>query len=669
MRPAKPAWAAAPAGVALLALAGVVVLWVVDATLRPDPATGGAISVAVVAYAVLGWLVATRRPDHPGGWLLVAMGLALAVVLFTDAYSTHVEGLAQGALPLGALAVRVNVVVGFGLLFPAVCLFLMTLPDGRLPSRRWRPVAVAVVVVGAVGALGSAVDPSLAAQPPAAYSFGLLVLFLCCLASVAVRFRGSTGVHRQQLRWLGFVGGVAGVLLVGATVFGVLGVDSVGDPLGVLFLLTLIVGMPVAAGIAVLRDRLFDVDLVVSRTLVYASLAAFVAAAYVGIVAGLGSLLGRRDQPSLTLSIVATAVVAVAFQPVRRLTEGWVRRLVYGRRATPYEALSQFADRAAQTDGPDDAVSGMAQVVAEATGGSATVWLPVAGGLGPTATWPPDGAAPTPGTVPLAEPLDVPGASLAVPVRHRGDLLGAISVTKAHGDVVTRGDARLLGHLASQAGLLLRNVRLVDELTSSRRRLVAAQNDERRRLERDLHDGAQQRLVALALALRLAHDRAAQYGDDGLARQIAAANEELARGLGELRELARGLHPAVLTERGLGAAVRGLAERAPVPVDLVCVPGERFPPSVEATAYFVVSEALANVAKHAHASGASVSVLQVGERLVVDVDDDGVGGAAPDRGSGLHGLADRVATVAGTLQVASTPGGGTRVHAEIPCAS
>jgi len=167
----------------------------------------------------------------------------------------------------------------------------------------------------------------------------------------------------------------------------------------------------------------------------------------------------------------------------------------------------------------------------------------------------------------------------------------------------------------------------------------------------------------------LIRDHATSDGDDAVAREVAAAGEELAIALAELRELARGLHPAVLTERGLAAAVQGLAERAPLPVDVVCGPVERFAPAVEAAAYFVVCEALANVAKHARASAACVSVQRVGRRLIVEVDDDGVGGAAPERGSGLSGLADRVATVAGTLRVASAPNGGTRVHAEFPCAS
>jgi signal transduction histidine kinase len=261
----------------------------------------------------------------------------------------------------------------------------------------------------------------------------------------------------------------------------------------------------------------------------------------------------------------------------------------------------------------------------------------------------------------------VPGASLTVPIRHHDELLGALAVAKPAADPPTRDDVALLGHLAAQAGLVLRNLRLVDDVTASRRRLVAAQADERRRLERDLHDGAQQRLVTLSLRLRLVGDQAARSGDESLATQIADANAELARCLADLRELARGIHPTVLTEHGLGAALHSLAERAAVPVDVVDVPHERFTPAVEAAAYFLVCEALANTAKHANASSACVSVRRQGEWLVVDVADDGVGGAVLDGGSGLRGLADRVAVVAGTLNLVSPAGRGTRVLAEIPC--
>jgi signal transduction histidine kinase len=205
----------------------------------------------------------------------------------------------------------------------------------------------------------------------------------------------------------------------------------------------------------------------------------------------------------------------------------------------------------------------------------------------------------------------------------------------------------------------------LEELAASRARIVAAGDVERRRLERNLHDGAQQRLVALSLSLRLA--KAKLESDPAAAAAIlAGAGDELARALDELRELARGLHPAVLTDRGLRAAVDVLAGRAPVPVEIVEVPAERLPEPVEAAAYYLIAEALTNVAKYANASVVSVSVTAAAGSVVVEVTDDGIGGADPATGSGLRGLADRVEALGGTLTVVSPMGAGTSLRAEIP---
>ena len=204
----------------------------------------------------------------------------------------------------------------------------------------------------------------------------------------------------------------------------------------------------------------------------------------------------------------------------------------------------------------------------------------------------------------------------------------------------------------------------LDELRASRARLVQAGDAERRRLERDLHDGAQSRLVALSLLLRAARKRA--DGDAELAGLLDQAQDELQTSLAELRELARGIHPAVLSRHGLAPALDGLAARAPVPVTLEAGDAERLPAPVESAAYFVVAEALVNVAKYAGATQASVRVARAGDRLTVDVADDGVGGADAERGSGLRGLADRVAALDGTLTVDSPVGGGTRLRAELP---
>jgi signal transduction histidine kinase len=233
----------------------------------------------------------------------------------------------------------------------------------------------------------------------------------------------------------------------------------------------------------------------------------------------------------------------------------------------------------------------------------------------------------------------------------------------------------LLDAAGAAARFALENERLqaelrlqLDEVRSSRARIVQAGDDERRRLERDLHDGAQQRLLGLGLALQLARSRLG-VESDGADELLAEAEGELRAALDELRELARGIHPAILTERGLAAALRSLAERSTVPVTLLDVPDRRLDEPVEAAAYFLVSESLANVAKYAHASRACVRVGVTDGRVLVEVEDDGVGGADAAHGSGLRGLSDRLHALDGELEIDSPPGRGTRIHAEIPCAS
>jgi signal transduction histidine kinase len=234
-------------------------------------------------------------------------------------------------------------------------------------------------------------------------------------------------------------------------------------------------------------------------------------------------------------------------------------------------------------------------------------------------------------------------------------------------------EPQLVKLTAAAASMALEHARLqaevqaqLEQVRASRARIVEAGDAERRRLERDLHDGAQQRLVMLSLALGMARDRAAG-ADPELEALITSAGKEAREALTELRELARGIHPAVLTETGLAGAIQALVERSPVAVTITAVPDGRFPAAIEATAYFVVSEALANVAKHAMADGAQVTIRELPGRLVIEVSDDGAGGARAEGGSGLRGLADRVASVGGVLRVDSPPGRGTRLEADLPC--
>jgi signal transduction histidine kinase len=262
------------------------------------------------------------------------------------------------------------------------------------------------------------------------------------------------------------------------------------------------------------------------------------------------------------------------------------------------------------------------------------------------------------------------GARTVTILDHDGEPVAAI----VH-EATLVDEPELLRVSGAAAGLALENARLqaemreqLAEVQRSRARIVAAADEERRRIERDLHDGAQQRLVALALELRTAERRLGGASDPELERVLAEAVAELQAAVDELRELARGVHPAILTEDGLAAALESLSSRTPLPV-AVDACGERLPPQIEATAYFVACEALANVVEHAGASRAAVTAVRRSRWLVIEVEDDGVGGAHADRGSGLRGLADRVEALGGRLSVVSPEGGGTRVVGEIPRAS
>jgi signal transduction histidine kinase len=367
---------------------------------------------------------------------------------------------------------------------------------------------------------------------------------------------------------------------------------------------------------------------------------------------------------------VAAAVVALAFQPARRRAQHLANRLVYGKRATPFEVLSAFSERMSGTYAAGDVLSRMARILGEGTGAArAEVWLRVGDAIQRTASWP-SGAGPA--TLPLrdGELPELPGVERAVSVRDRGELLGALTLTKERGETVTPAEERLLANLASQAGLVLRNVQLVEELRASRQRLVAAQDEERRRLERNIHDGAQQQLVALSVKMRLLKALARTNPDrvDDLVDQLQVESQDA---LETLRDLARGIYPPLLADRGLAAALEAQARKAPVPVDVEPDGIGRYPQEAEAAAYFCVLEALQNIAKYAEASRVTVRLSAEDGDLVFQVRDDGRGFDVQRvlQGSGLQNMRDRLDALGGRLAIESAPGRGTTVTGRLPVAT
>ena len=430
--------------------------------------------------------------------------------------------------------------------------------------------------------------------------------------------------------------------------------------------------IPIALFIGIVRYRLWDIDRIVSRTLVYGALAAFVTVVYVGVVVGIGNLIGTQ-QHSLLLSLLATGLIAVAFQPARNALQRFANRLVYGNRATPYQVLSSFSELI-ETLGTEDVLSRTVRILSEGTGATATVWLRVEDRLRASARWPGDVEAPA-----TLIPLDgdvlpaFPGEDLAVPVRHQGELLGAFTLRK-RGETLTTAETTLVTNVAAQAGLVLRNSQLtaelmarLDDLRQSRQRLVRAQDEARRRLERNIHDGAQQQLVALKVKLSLA-ERLIDKDPVKLRSALAQLKTETDEAVQSLRELARGIYPPLLADGGLLVALQAQAAKSSVPVRMEFGEVARYLPETESAVYFCCLEALQNIAKSADASQACIRVTGHDGILDFSVEDNGRGFDPKHihAGSGLQNMRDRIEALGGKLRIVSAPGEGTRILGEVP---
>ena len=656
----------------------------------------GAIPLVCFAFATIGALVASRVRANVVGWLFLAIALTLLITADVQLYAIRGILVAPGSLPFSRLAGW----LGSWLWGPGVALTVvfvpLLFPDGTPPGRRWRTwtwVAAAVLLAESIaaaivafpnatstldtsGQFNAHTQPGVANAVFSAAYLLFVPLGVVSVASLFVRRRHSDAVVRQQLKFVMY----AGVIVLLGLIASALG-NTVGDGQGLLYdvsasiLVTSVAAVPIAAGLAILRYHLYGIDVVISRTLVYASLAVLITGVYVGIAVGIGELVGSGGRPNLGLSILATAIVAVGFQPARERLQRVANRLVYGRRATPYQVLSEFSSQVAGSYAADEVLPRMARVLREGTGSeSAAVWLRTASELRPAAWWPDVGngspvRVSNDGSLP---PL--PGVTRAAEVRHQGELLGALTVTKRRGETLTPVEEKLLDDLAHQAGLVLKNVGLtadlqlrLEELRASRQRLVSAQDAERRRLERNLHDGAQQHLVALKVKLGLAEMLTGK--DPEKAKQtITQLKADTDEALETLRDLARGIYPPLLAEKGLATALESQARKATVPVEVDADGVGRYPQDVEATVYFCVLEALQNVQKYANASRVIVRLRDADGVLRFDVEDDGRGfdPATARRGAGLTNMEDRLDATGGHLTIQSAPGRGCRLSGGVP---
>jgi signal transduction histidine kinase len=600
----------------------------------------------------------------------MACGIGLGITLagFGRVYPLTARYSGPGQYPGARLAVLAGDLGWTGAIAVMLVLLPLLFPDGRLMSSRWKPIlwtTGGIIGLMAVAYAMSDLNPELRGAANALLAIalpGLFLLIFIAIASLVLRYRRASSIERLQMKWF-----IAAAILVAAVV-GVLGI--VNDLLHVDFPLSnLLVGvaylcLPIGIAIAVLKYHLYEIDLIINRALVYGALAVFITVVYVGIVVGIGALIRSRGQFNLALSIVATALVAVAFQPVKQRVERLANQLVYGTRSTPYEALTEFSHRVANAYAEEEVLPRLARVLVEGTGATvASVWIrreahPIA-----AATWP--DAAPA---------LASGAADRVAQVRHEGELLGELTVRKRPGEPFTPVEEKLLTDLAAQAGQVLRNARLTSELEArlgeiaaqalelraSRQRIVAAQDAERRRLERNIHDGAQQHLVALAVKLRLAATLAKR--DPAKARRsLKELESQTAEALLTLRDLAQGIYPPALRERGLAEA---LARHTQVTADGV----GRYDSEIEAGVYFCCLEAVQNATKYAKASRVVVNLWQQDGHLLFSVVDDGIGfnpkGAVT--GTGVQNMKDRIASLGGRLNLESQPGKGTTVSGRLP---
>ena len=633
-----------------------------------------------VAVPVVGFVLGSQRPENKIGWIILAAGLLLGLGFFSSRYGDYgLIAARPGPMP-GARAAQW--LVNWIWIVPAgaFAFVLLLFPAGLLPSRRWRPVAWFVAAVYALDTMGFVARATRVWRDPfAPQSQGwypglhsaLVVLWpaatVAAGAALIARFVWSSGEERLQLRWFATAAGLVVVTIIPLAEAPQIsshpdtGLPVLG-PLKVLFCLALVC-LWVAIAVAILKYKLYGIDIVISKALQYGTLAVFISAVYAGLVVGIGTLAGDRRSP--LLSAIAAVVVTVTFHPVQLRAARLANRIVYGRRASPYQVLSEFARRIGGGYARD-VLAQMATIVAAGTGAQhVVIWLRVGSELRAEAAS--DGSSARPLPVDGHQLPTLPDTDFGAPVLYQGELLGAITIRMPRDEPLKPAAQQLVIDVASQAGLALSNAGLIEDLRASRQRLVAAQDEERRRLERNLHDGAQQDLIALAIKLRLAS--MAVEEDNAEARQLLGElREDAASALGNLRDLARGIYPPLLADRGLVPALRAQADKSPIPVVVDADGIGRLGQDVEAAVYFCCLEALQNIAKYAAASHVRICLAARDHSLGFTVSDDGRG-YDPSRtpmGSGQRNMADRLAALDGRLEVRSVPSKGTTITAHLP---
>jgi signal transduction histidine kinase len=659
----------------------------------------------VLGFCAIATILVRRGAGEPMA-LLGAITLVTVGSMFTSSQYALVEAAPAWRWPVALMGL-------LGSVFLVV--FFYRFPDGRFVPRWTRHAAIAWAAWCVAGYLTPTSWP-INQDPDGGSIFPVLAVPFVgsALGAQVWRYRRvSTPVQRQQAKWVvcglaaAFAGVFADAFLGELPLF-----DPESEPLAFLLLNAVsfhgaLLLIPLSIGIAILRYRLFDIDALISRALVYGALTIGVTGFYVAVVGYLGTLVqAEGDTGHLLISLVATGVIAMLFQPVRAWLQRGVNRLLYGDRDDPYAVLSQLGRRLAGTLAPEDALQRVLETVASALKlPHAAIWLvdgdtlhlaavhgnaparetvrdgvaiaalrDAPGGLG-TATFDPRGA--------FRAALTETGLALALPLSHHGELAGALCLApRGPGEAFSAADRRLLANIAGHAGAAAQAVRLtaalhasLADLRQSRERLVVAQEDERRRIQRDLHDDLGPTLASIRMRLEGCLQEA-QAVAPRLAPELERLDALVGQATADLRRLVYDLRPPTLNQLGLVPALRQHVERfgrdTGLTVHLSSAPDLAVPAATEVTVFRVVQEALVNVRKHARAARVEVRLTREGDWLALAIADDGCGlapaGPNAETGTGLGSMRERAELLGGTLAVTSRPGGGTVVLLRVPAA-
>jgi signal transduction histidine kinase len=664
---------------------------------RADPVLAVLMGLLSLAYPTVGALIASRLPTNPIGWIFCGAGLLYETQRFTIAYADYAL-LGGFGWPGGESVAWFSTWVALAGPVLAGVFLMLLFPNGRLPSRRWLTVAWVAVFGAALTALGDAFTPDLlrthsfvenpfgvvgviGGRFPAYLVFSastvlgttlLLMSTLAALFSLILRLHRARGDERQQLKWFLYAAVPATVCVSVALI------DVVLHHLNTYFLLFknspnwtgiwsweflifisylgvyAALAVPVFTYVAILRYRLFDVDLLINRTLVYGALSACVVGIYVLAVVALGALF--QAQGNLAVSLLATGLVAILFQPLRSRLQRSVNRLMYGERDDPYAVISHLGKRLEATLAPESVLPTIAETIAQALKlPYAAILLKEGEGFRTTEAY----------GSPRGEPETLPL------VYQREEIGRLVLSPRAPGEGFSDADRSLLEDLARQAEVAVHAVRLTTDLQHSRERLVATREEERRRLRRDLHDSLGAQLAGLnvqAGTLRRLIPRDPDAADE----LVVELRDELRSAISDIRRLAYDLRPPALDDLGLVEALRRLAERygsedeqlsvlVEVPQDLPDLPA-----AVEVAVYRITQEALTNAARHARARTCVVR-LAMDEDVALEIVDDGIGiPAQRSAGVGLSSMHERASELGGSCVVQSVPKGGTQVLVRLP---